>query len=142
MKRKDAFLRRRNNFKWNMRPLFFLFLRKASILPIWLFSLNFGWFLLSGNTFKPFCYDAEKAFQNKTWKKQVVQIWKKYLQIKDLPKLWETFQDSWIPKALLNADWLVILGETQLTTINLGWNSSLNTSITKRKRSLTWQKAH
>ena len=74
-------------FQMKYETTFFPFLSKASILPIWLFSLNFGWFLISGNPFKPFCYDAKKAFQNKTWKKQVVQIWKKYLQIKDLPKL-------------------------------------------------------
>ena len=73
--------------------------------------------------FITFCYDAnlvKKAFQNKTWRKEVVESWKNYWQIKDLVILSGTFQVSWISKVLVNAEWFAILGGTQLKMIDNG----------------------
>ena len=73
--------------------------------------------------FITFCYDAnlvKTAFQNKTWRKEVVESWKNYWKIKDLTLLSSMFQVSWIPKALVNAEWFAIHGGTRLTMIDDG----------------------
>ena len=58
--------------------------------------------------------------QNVAEKSCGIISWKKYLQIKDFAILSRTFQATWIPKALLDAEWFVILGGIQLTTIDNG----------------------
>ena len=73
--------------------------------------------------FITFCYDAnlvKTAFKNKTLRKEVVESWKNYWQIKDLILLSSMFQVSWIPKVLVDAEWFVILGGTRLTMIDNG----------------------